>query len=253
MKKTLLIILLLISLPLNSYAFPNKKKNCTECHKLTTAETATFLKDISPNTKVLSIKTSPIGSLWEVVIENNNKKSIIYIDFTKKHLISGSIYSLKDKKNITQERFEEITKIDASQIPLGDAIVIGNKNAKHKVIVFTDPDCPHCKRLHSEIKKVIAERSDIVFYNKMFPLKIHPEAYDKSKAIVCEKSLELLENAFDKKPIPKAKCDTTAIDDNIKLAEKLGITGTPTIILPDGRVIPGYKDAKSLKELIDKK
>lgn len=100
------------------------------------------------------------------------------------------------------------------------------------------------------MKTVIKERKDIAFYIKLYPLPMHKEAYEKSKAIVCEKSLALLEDAFNKKELPKAKCETTVIDDNIKLAQKLGIDGTPALILPDGRVVPGYKDAKALIELI---
>ena len=100
------------------------------------------------------------------------------------------------------------------------------------------------------MKKVIAERKDIAFYIKLYPLPMHKEAYAKAKAIVCEKSLALLEKAFEQKPLPKPKCETSAIDENIKLAEKLGISGTPALILPDGRLIPGYKDAKSIISLI---
>ena len=100
------------------------------------------------------------------------------------------------------------------------------------------------------MKKVIEERKDIVFLNKMYPLKIHPAAYDKSKTIICEKSMSLLEDAFEKKAVPAPKCPTSAVDENIKLAEKLGISSTPTLVLPDGRVIPGYKDAKTLITLI---
>ena len=48
------------------------------------------------------------------------------------------------------------------------------------------------------MKKVVRERKDIAFYIKMFPLKIHPGAYDKAKTIVCEKSLKLLEDAYQK-------------------------------------------------------
>jgi thiol:disulfide interchange protein DsbC len=100
------------------------------------------------------------------------------------------------------------------------------------------------------MKKTIDERKDIAFYIKMFPLQSHPEAYQKSKSILCEKSLALLEDAFEKKPIPKPKCETSAIDEGIKLAQKLGINSVPTLILPDGRMIPGYKDAKTLINLI---
>jgi thiol:disulfide interchange protein DsbC len=102
------------------------------------------------------------------------------------------------------------------------------------------------------MKKIIAERKDVAFYIKLYPLKIHPGAYEKSKAIVCEKSLALLEQAYEKKPLPKATCETTVVDENMKLAEKLRINSLPTLILPDGRVIPGYKDAEALKALIGK-
>jgi len=103
------------------------------------------------------------------------------------------------------------------------------------------------------MKKVIKERKDIVFFIKMFPLKMHPKAYDKAKAITCEKSLALLEDAFEKKQLPAPKCKTSIVDETLKLAEKLDISGAPTLIMPDGRVITGYRDANALKELIDKK
>ncbi len=103
------------------------------------------------------------------------------------------------------------------------------------------------------MKKVIKERKDVAFYIKMFPLKIHPSAYEKAKSIVCKKSLSLLENAFEKRQIPAPSCETSVIDDNLKLAEKLGITGAPTLIMPDGRVIVGFKDSNTLKRLIDQR
>ncbi len=89
-----------------------------------------------------------------------------------------------------------------------------------------------------------------MFYIKLFPLKIHPAAYEQSKAIVCENSLALLEDAFEKKTLPKPKCETSVINENIKLAEKLGIWSVPVLILPDGRVIEGYRDFKTLINLI---
>jgi thiol:disulfide interchange protein DsbC len=100
------------------------------------------------------------------------------------------------------------------------------------------------------MKKITEDRKDIVFYIKMFPLKSHPAAYDKAKAIVCEKSLALLEDAHANKPIPKPACETSAVDASIKLGEKLGLSSVPTLIFPDGRVMPGYKDAKTLLGLI---
>jgi len=103
------------------------------------------------------------------------------------------------------------------------------------------------------MKKVVAERKDIAFYIILYPLPMHKEAYGKSKAILCEKSLALLEAAFEKKPLPKPKCDTKAVDENIKLAEKLGISGTPAVIFPDGTLLPGAIEAEAIIRQVDKK
>jgi thiol:disulfide interchange protein DsbC len=103
------------------------------------------------------------------------------------------------------------------------------------------------------MKKIIEKRKDIAFYIKLFPLPMHKEAYAKAKAIVCEKSMSMLEDAFERKTLPAPKCETSAIDDNISLAQKLGISGTPAIILPDGRLLPGYLEADALIQQIEKK
>jgi thiol:disulfide interchange protein DsbC len=100
------------------------------------------------------------------------------------------------------------------------------------------------------MKKVVEERKDIVFLLKMFPLPMHKGAYEKAKSIVCEKSLQLLEENFEKKPVPAPDCDTHVVDDNIRLAKELDITGTPTLVMPDGFVLLGGKDAEALIKLV---
>lgn len=123
-----------------SYGFSEKGNDCSKCHTLKKDEAAGLLKELIPNVNILDIKTMPVKGIWEVDIETGGKKGLLYIDFSKKHLISGSILDVKAKKNLTQERLSEINKVDVSKIPLGDALVMGEKNAKHKVIVFDDPD-----------------------------------------------------------------------------------------------------------------
>ncbi len=257
MRKFILIFFVVISvinflLVHNTYSIETCDHNCTKCHHLKNDEAQSLLKDVFPDVKVLGVRPFPFKGLWEIAIEGRGQKGIVYVDFSKKHIVSGAIFDLKTKANLTQERQIEISKVDVSKIPLDDAIVMGAKEAKHRVIVFSDPDCPYCAKLHQEMKKVIEKRKDIAFYIKMFPLKIHPGAYEKAKAIVCEKSLALLDDAFEKKQLSKPKCETSVVDENLKLGEKLGISGAPALIMPNGSVIPGYKDADSLIALIDK-
>ena len=180
----------------------------------------------------------------------------MYVGFSKRHVIAGPIFDVDAGLNKTQESFEKMGEpparyVDFSKIPLEPALVLGDKGARYKVAVFTDPDCPFCAKAHEEMKKVVAERKDIAFFLKLMPLRFHPDAYWKSQSILCRSSLQWLEDNFEKKDIPKPDCDNKQeVDANIRLAEELGVTGTPTLVLPDGLVITGVKDAKTLIELV---
>jgi thiol:disulfide interchange protein DsbC len=101
------------------------------------------------------------------------------------------------------------------------------------------------------MEKVLKERKDIAFYILLYPLAMHKDAYWKSKSIVCNRSLKMLEDVFAKKEIPKPECDTKEIDTNMKVAEGLGITGTPALVLPDGRIHNGTIQTKQLIDFIN--
>lgn len=258
MQKFILICFAVISVTnlliiRNTYSIDTCNHNCISCHQISNNDVRNLLKESISDVNILEVRPAQVKGLWEIAIETKGQKGIAYVDFSKKYIVAGSILNIETKTNLTGERLYNINKIDPSQIPLDRALLMGDKNATKKVIIFTDPECPYCGKLHQEIKKVLEKRKDIAFYIKMLPLvKLHPKAYDKSMAIVCEKSLKLLEDSFAGKGLPERKCKTSEIDENIKLGEKLGIRGTPAIILPDGGVIPGYKDADSLISMIDK-
>ncbi len=103
------------------------------------------------------------------------------------------------------------------------------------------------------MKKVLEKRKDIAFYILLYPLPMHADSARIAKAIQCKKSLSLLEEAFEKKKIPDPTCETSAIDDNIKLGQKLGINGTPALIFPDGVNVAGAMTADDIIKKIDKK
>jgi thiol:disulfide interchange protein DsbC len=124
----------------DSYGFSTKGQDCSKCHTLKKDEAAKLLKSFDQNIKILNISVGAVKYLFEVSIESNGKKGVLYIDFPKKHLFTGSLYQIQGKRNLTQERSSEINKVNVSQIPLGDALVLGEKNAKYRVIVFDDPE-----------------------------------------------------------------------------------------------------------------
>lgn len=123
-----------------SLAFESRGQDCSKCHTLNPTEATDLLKNLFPDIKVLNISMSPTKGLWEVFGQSGGRKAIFYVDFAKKHALLGSMISIAEKKNLSQERMSELNRIDVSQIPLQDALVMGDPNAKFKVIVFDDPD-----------------------------------------------------------------------------------------------------------------
>jgi thiol:disulfide interchange protein DsbC len=222
-------------------------QNCIECHKLTSEEADKLLKTERLQARVLDVRMSPVMGLWEVELERGGSSFIVFVDFAKKHVVEGKFLPVEQIG-----KPPPLAKVDLTKIPLEDAVVMGDAKAENKVIVFDDPDCPYCGKFHNEAKKIIEKREDIAFYLKLFPLPIHPEAYDKSRAIICnDKSLKLLEDAFAGKKLPEPDCEAKEVDATIALGKELGIRGTPTIILPDGRLLPGYVDADTFLEILD--
>jgi thiol:disulfide interchange protein DsbC len=219
---------------------------CSDCHVLNKDEAAKILKTDMFKAQVREIRMSPVKGLWEIEVSQGDKVFLVYLDFAKKYLVEGR-YTPVDQLG----QSAPLKKVDLKKIPLENAIVLGNAKAEKKIIVFDDPECPYCAKLHEEIKKIVAKRTDLAFYIKMYPLAMHPGAYEKSKAVVCQKSAKLLDDAFAGKKLPKAECETQEIDNNIKLAEELGINGTPAMILPDGSLVPGYVPGEELLGIID--
>jgi thiol:disulfide interchange protein DsbC len=258
MKKFLVSFVLLFPLlsVMPAFGFGGCEENCLKCHSLNKQEVQQiFVKLHVPDAQVIDIRMSPIQGLWEVSIENKGARGLMYVGFSKKYVISGPIFEVETASNKTQETLQKMNNevpryVETSAIPLDNALLLGQKDARYKVIVFTDPECPFCGKLHAELKKVIAESKDIAFYLKLMPLPMHPDARWKAQSILCAKSLQLLEDNFEKKPIPKPDCDSKDIDENIKLAQSLGITGTPTLVMPDGMVVTGGRDAKTIIDMV---
>jgi len=144
MRKIILLIVMSTFLALSGYeraqAFAPGDQDCLKCHTLTNEQATKTLSELIPDVKVLNITPSEIKGLWEVSLEAGGKKIILYMDYSGKHLVTGNLFQIQTKTNLTQSKVQDLNRIDVSQIPLKDALVLGDKDAKHKVIVFSDPD-----------------------------------------------------------------------------------------------------------------
>ncbi len=225
-------------------------KECTECHSLSKEEAAKILGRMVDN--VVAVVPGPFPGTWEVDVEKDGKKVPLYLDYSGKYLFNGQVIRMSDMENLTGVRYTDLNRVDVSMIPLDDAIVYGNPRAKHKVIVFDDPDCPWCKKLHGEIKQVVARDPEVAFFVRVYARTNNPKTVQKALSIVCGKTeaAKLLDDAFAGKKLPPATCKTNAVEETAKIAGKLGIRGTPAMVLSDGRLISGYMQADAILGLL---
>jgi len=225
-------------------------KKCTECHTLSQEEAGKILGRMVDN--VIGVVPGPFPGTWEVDVEKDGKKYPLYLDYSGKYLFNGQVIRMSDMKNLSGARYVDLNRVDVSAIPLDDAIVLGNPDAKHKVIVFDDPDCPWCRKLHGEIKQVLARDPEVAFFVLVYARNNNPKTVRKALSIVCGKpdSAKLLEDAFAGKELLDPTCDSKAVEETARIAAKLGIQGTPAMVLSDGRVISGYMKADALIALL---
>ena len=179
-------------------------------------------------------------------------KSIQKTDFNNLYevLISGPIiYTNETKIDLTSDRLDELTRVNFLRLPFDKAIKVVRGNGERKVAVFSDVDCPFCKKLE---KEGLSELDNITIYTFLFPLAIHPKAEIRSKKIWCAEDKEKAWNDYMLRNIMannKGNCKTP-IEDILVLGRELGISSTPTIIFSSGKKIPGAIPLKEIEKHI---
>ena len=197
-----------------------------------------------PKFKVESVTKTPYAGLYEVFMGGQ----IVYTDEKMSFLIAeGRLVDPKTKKDITGERMEELTKIDFSSLPLEQAIKVVKGNGSRKLVVFSDVDCPYCKRLEqNELSNV----TDITIYTFLYPIEqLHPDAAAKSKLIWCANNrVKAWEDWIFNNQLPKASGTCEVPLEKIgQLARKIGVTSTPTLIFSDGKRMLGAQPYKEIE------
>jgi hypothetical protein len=190
----------------------------------------------SQNLQVLSITTTPITGLYEVVVSG---KQITYTDATGQFMLVGDLIATKEGRSLTEERKAILNQVDFNALPFDKAIKEVRGNGALKVAVFSDPDCPYCKRLERELAKM----TNVTIYNFMMPIpSLHADAARKAVQIWCQPNRTQVWNAWmrEGKAIPKVAECANPVAETTALGESFGFNGTPTLVFPNGKTQSGY-------------
>lgn len=196
-----------------------------------------------------SIRETQIKGLYEVSVANQ----IVYVSADGRYVLQGDLIDLKRQMNLTESRRGESRMAILNKIEKDSLIVYKPKGkVKHSVTVFTDIDCPYCRKLHNEIGRM-NELGIEVRYMAYPRAGVGSQSYDKAVSVWCAKDRnKAMDDAKNSGKIEPKSCDNP-VKQHMALGEEVGVRGTPAIFLEDGRLLPGYMPAEQLAKVLEQK
>ena len=193
--------------------------------------------------KIEEVRPTPMAGLYEVRIGTD----LFYTDAKGNYLIQGELIDTKARRNLTEDRINQLTSVDFASLPLKDAFTIVRGNGARKMAVFEDPNCGYCKRFERDLQKV----DNVTIHLFLYPI-LSPDSAEKSRNIWCAKdsakewASHMLKGTDS--PAAAASCDVTALQRNMEFGRKYKITGTPTVIFTNNTRVPGAISATEVEK-----
>jgi len=268
----LLMSTLIATVTLSANATPDNKKLVKYIKKNIVKNPQVTVKGVT----VIESKTHKDLPGWTVLLTTMDleyqKKEIHAPEmmFVKDGFITGHLVNLKtgnDYRNEIKPTVPESMYNDAHRL-------FGNKDALHKVLIFSDPQCPFCQEVVPEIFKAAKEHPTklAVYYYHLPLLRIHPVSGVLTRVMHVaqnEGKMDVVEKIYSLKIDPR-ETNATKILDAVKkhanysvtqkqidekevkealkadelAAGKMMVAGTPTIYI-DGewdKMRNGYKE-----------
>ncbi|MCY7320350.1 MAG: thioredoxin domain-containing protein [Phormidesmis sp. CAN_BIN36] len=185
----------------------------------------------------------------------------------------------QDQQQKAQQSFIQDMKTNPKAV-IGQSPTTGAKAAKVVLVEFSDFQCPYCSAAHATLKQFMAKhQNDVTLVYKHFPLtSIHSEALPAAKAAWAAgqqgkfwdyhdalftqqkrlsdafyqetaKSLGLDMQRFNQDR--SSKLAEAAIAQDVQMAEKLGVDGTPFFVM-NGNVFSGSVELGDLETTLAK-
>jgi len=200
--------------------------------------------------RVDSIAPAPIAGLYEVYVGGR----VFYIDAAGRHIVQGQIFDIATRQSLTAQRQAELERAlqpawTWGDFDLRDAVrtVHGRELPGREMVVFEDPRCGFCRRLH----QTLAGMPDITVHTLQVSF-LGPESRQLNETIWCsaDRSRAWAVAMGGGTPPAAAGCDLGALERNMALAERLRVRGTPAIFTRAGQRIDGAAAADAIERAL---
>ncbi len=204
------------------------------------------LQHLIPDAKPDRVAESAIPGMYEVTYGSE----IFYITQDGRFILQGDLLNTETRENLTEAirstvRLKLINQLDANSM-----IVFAPKQVKHTVTIFTDVDCSFCRKLHSQIADY--NKYGIAIRYLAFPRTgVDTESYFKAVAVWCAADRQAALTRAKQGEVPKRKSCDNPVREHMALADRLGVTATPTLILEDGSLVSGYIPPAQMSQMLE--
>ena len=206
------------------------------------------LNALIPSMSPDSVKPTPVNGVYEVVYG----AQVMYLSEDGRYMFRGNLIDLDQREDLTEQTQSKARKLALSKVNEDEMIVFSPtaNETRHTVTVFTDIDCPYCRKLHAEMDEY--SKAGIKVRYLMFPrMGIDSPAYKKAMSVWCAKDQnKAMTDAKQGKAVASKSCDNP-IQRQMELGQMIGVNGTPAFVLENGELVPGYRPASELAYLLE--
>ena len=200
-----------------------------------------------PGVKPDQISLSPVPGIYEVIIGGD----VLYITPDARFAFTGQLVDVASRTNLTEPALATARLKVLEQVPESEMIIYEPEGeVTHTITTFTDIDCPYCRKMHKEMR-VLNDQGIRVRY-LLFPRAgIDSQSYQKAVSVWCsdDRNQALTDAKAGQDPVSR-QCDNP-VKQQMQVAERLGLTGTPMTITDSGEKIGGYLPATELAKRLD--
>lgn len=211
------------------------------------------LSSALPDLEFSGVETSPVEGLYIVRIDGGTES--IYVSKSGEYFLVGNLYQARSGHfvDVADMKANQIRRELMSSVKADDAIVFPASGEKKAVIyVFTDVDCGYCRKLHNEVVPDLTAKGVEVRYLAFPRAGVHSNSYRKIASAWCaEDKPAALTMLKQNRPVAENICQGNPVASQLALGRKVGVTGTPALVLEDGTMLPGYRPAAALLKILD--